>query len=466
MADSPTQSRPTQGRDVGSRFLAALAYGDFQTLWTANFFAGAAAWALIVARGWIVYEFSDSSLWVGVVTFAAMIPRVLVSPFTGYLSDRFDRRAVLRVMFALNLLHNLVLGFLMLTGSAEIWHIVVLSLVNGSVRAAQMPAGQALIPNLVPRSLLLNAIALNQATMHGSRLLGPLAIIPLLATTGTTGAIFLCAGFYAVSLVQTMRLRTASTGRIDKRQSFARNFAAGAVYVYKTPILFAIVVMAIFHCGLVMSFESLLPVLSTKLLNTSGEDANFLRLMTQLLEESGAGFSILMMAVGAGALTSAIILAGIRSDITKGRLFFTVGALSGLSSLALGFSPNLATALPSAALLGVSSAAFMTLTHTMIQTIVPDGVRGRVGAIYSVHIGGMMASMNFLNAWLADQIIKVPALVNMFDGALADYIGAPLVLIVTGIAFALIVLISWLFLTMRTIYRGGVARYAQAVAAG
>ncbi len=437
---------PTRGRSVASRFLAALEYGDFQTLWTANFFAGAAAWALIVARGWIVYEFSDSSLWVGVVTFAAMIPRVAVSPFTGYLSDRFDRRTVLRVMFAVNLLHNIVLGFLMLSGSAEIWHIVVLSVVNGSARAAQMPAGQALIPNLVPRHLLLNAIALNQATMHGSRLLGPLAIIPLLATTGTTGAIFLCAGFYAISLVQTMRLRTASTGEINKRQSFARNFSEGAIYVYKTPILFAVVVMAIFHCGLVMSFESLLPVLSTKLLDSGGDEASFLMLLTQLLNESGAGFSVLMMAVGAGALSSAIILAGISSDVTKGRLFFAFGAMSGLSSLALGLSPNLATALPSAILLGVSSAAFMTLTHTMIQTIVPDGVRGRVGAIYSVHIGGMMASFNLLN------------------GVLADYVGAPLILMVTGFAFALIVMASWQFVTMRVIYRGGVARLAQAAA--
>ena len=437
-------SKPTRGRAVASRFLAALEYGDFQTLWTANFFAGAAAWALIVARGWIVYEFSDSSLWVGVVTFAAMIPRVAVSPFTGYLSDRFDRRTVLRVMFAINVLHNIVLGFLMLSGSAEIWHIVVLSVVNGSARAAQMPAGQALIPNLVPRSLLLNAIALNQATMHGSRLLGPLAIIPLLAMTGTTGAIFLCAAFYVISLLQTMRLRTASTGKIDTRQSFARNFAEGAIYVYKTPILFSVVVMAIFHCGLVMSFESLLPVLSTKLLVSESGDANFLRLVTQLLTESGAGFSVLMMAVGAGALSSAIILAGISSDITKGRLFFAFGTLSGLSSLALGLSPNLATALPSAVFLGVSSAAFMTLTHTMIQTIVPDGVRGRVGAIYSVHIGGMMASFNLLN------------------GVLADYVGAPLILMVTGFAFALIVVASWQFVTMRVIYRGGVVRYAQA----
>ena len=135
------------------------------------------------------------------------------------------------------------------------------------------------------------------------------------------------------------------------------------------------------------------------------------------------------------------------SDITKGRLFFAFGAASGLSSIALGVSPNLATALPSAVFLGVSSAAFMTLTHTMIQTIVPDGVRGRVGAIYSVHIGGMMASFNLLN------------------GVLADYVGAHTLLIVTGLAFVLVVAVSWQFLTMRVIYRGGVARYAQPAAA-
>ena len=88
----------------------------------------------------------------------------------------------------------------------------------------------------------------------------------------------------------------------------------------------------------------------------------------------------------------------------------------------------------------------MTLTHTMIQTIVPDGVRGRVGAIYSVHIGGMMASFNLLN------------------GVLADYVGAPLILMVTGFAFALIVMASWQFVTMRVIYRGGVARFVQAAA--
>ncbi len=96
------------------------------------------------------------------------------------------------------------------------WQVMALAFVNGSARAAQMPVGQALLPNLVPKRLLLNAVALSQATMHGSRLFGPLLICPLLATVGIEWAFLLCTGFYAISLIQTLRIRTFSTGKIDQ----------------------------------------------------------------------------------------------------------------------------------------------------------------------------------------------------------------------------------------------------------
>ena len=418
-------NREPQPDDKGGRgYLASLAFADYRTLWTANLSAGAAAWALIVARGLLVYQLADTnqSLWVGVVTFGAMIPRLLISPFSGYLSDRFDRRGVLASMFALNLGHNLVLGILVLTGNVEIWHVVILSVVNGTARAAQMPAGQALIPNLIPRRLLLNGIALNQATMHGSRLLGPAAIAPLLATVGPAGAFFLCTGFYAISLVQTLRIRTASTGVMDKTQNFFGNLAAGAVYVYKTPNLRAIMFLALFHCGLTMSFESLLPVLSLEKLNAGN-----------------AGFAYLMMAVGAGALVSSLSLAGIQSEVTRGRLFLYLGLFSGVTPIILGLSTSIPMALIGAALMGVSQAAFMTLTHTMIQTIVTDNVRGRVGGIYSIHIGGMMATA------------------NLFNAGLADYLNAPVLLIGGGLAFIAVMLVSWQYRSLRLIYTRGLA---------
>jgi len=419
----------SQGRERWGGAMAALAYRDFRIIWTTNISAGAAAWALIVARGWLVYTLTDSNLLVGLVTFTAMVPRALVTPFTGYLSDRFDRRSVLATMFGVNVLHNLVLALLVLTGTVQVWQLVLLSLINGSARAAGMPASQALIPNLVPKDLLLNAIALGQAANHGSRLLGPLAIVPLLAITGVEGAFFLCTGFYVIGLVQILRVRTASTGKIDTRQGLVSNLTAGFAYMYRTPTLRALVLLTMFHCGLTMSFESLLPVLSKHQLNAEG-----------------AGFSYLMMAIGAGALVAAIFLAGVRSRETRGRLFLILGVLSGLSPLLLALSTNMPLALLATAAMGASQAGFMTLTHTMIQSVTPDAIRGRVAGVYSVHIGSMMASANLVN------------------GAVADWINAPLVLMVAGLAFVGVMLASWQGVTLRQIYTSGLRVEAGAAA--
>jgi MFS family permease len=363
---------------------------------------------------------SGTSLWVGLVTFAAMIPRVLVTPFSGYLADRFDRRKVLALMFGLNLLFNLVLGIVVMTGVVTVWLVVVLALFNGSIRAAQMPAGGALIPNLVPRRLLLNAIALNQATMNGSRLLGPLAIAPFMAIAGLEAAFFVCTGFYAISLVQTLRIRTSSTGEVDRNRSFVSNMLQGLVYVYQRPVLRALVIITLFHCGMTMSFESLLPVLSD-----------------QRLSASGAGFSYLMMAVGLGALITIVGIAGVTRESTKGRLFLSLGVLSGLAPALLALSTGMPMALLGAVAMGASQGGFMTLTHTMMQALTDDSVRGRVSAVYSVHIGGTMATVNLVN------------------GGLADYVDAAALLMAAGLGFVAVILASWLGVTLRRIYTGG-----------
>ena len=414
------------------RYFSALEHSDFRIVWTAGMAASAAAWALIVARGWLVYEISDSSLWVGVVTFAAMIPRMIVTPFTGYLSDRFNRRNVLAAMFGLNLAHNLALAVVVLFGVAEVWHLVALSLVNGSARAAQMPAAQALIPNLVPRRLLLNAIALNQATNHGARLVGPLSILPLVALVGVESAFFLCTAFYAISFVMALRVRSASIGAVDRTKPLVSNLAEGLVYVYRTPIMRCMVIIAVLHCGLTMAFESLLPVLSERQLGGDGATA----------------FTYLMMAVGAGALVSVFLLAGVRSEQRRGQMLLYLGIFSGLCPAILAASVNLPMALVAAAGIGASQAGFMTLTHTIIQSVVPDGVRGRVAGIYSMHVGALMASVNLLN------------------GALADYVNPSLLLWVTGVAFIISMLLSWQSRIFRGLYTHGLRRELYAAPAG
>ena len=120
-------------------------------MWQANLASHSAAWALIVARAWVVFDMTDSSAMVGAVTFAAMAPLFFIPPFAGVLADRIDRRTLLAWTYGINLMHNLVLAILALSGVVATWHIMGLALVNGTARAAQMPVSAALSANLVPR---------------------------------------------------------------------------------------------------------------------------------------------------------------------------------------------------------------------------------------------------------------------------------------------------------------------------
>ena len=414
---------------IPERFLAALHYRDYRTLWIANLCAGAAAWALIVARGALAFEIMDSSLWVGVVTFMAMAPRVFTTPLIGFIADRFDRQTVLSWTYGFNLTHNVILALLVMFGEVGIWHLVVLSLINGILRSAQQTTTQSLVPNLVPRERLLNAVALNEATQQGSRLFGPLAIAPLLALFGVVGdggnasnvgvsaAFWLCSVFYGLGLIQVLRITTRSTGKIDPNRSFFQNLAAGFVYTYQHPMLMAMVLLAVGHCSLTMSYESMLPAISQEKLGAGS-----------------AGFSYLLAGVGAGALVSSVFLAGIRNESTRGRVFLFFALTSGLGPIALALSTNRELSIAATVFMGVNQAGFMTITHAIIQSIVPDEIRGRISGVYSVHVGGSMA------------------LANLTNGSLSDLLNAPLVMAAGGIIFIVLIASSVGLSPLRRIY--------------
>lgn len=412
------------------RYLAALQYRDYRTMWFATLWAGAAAWALIVARGWLVYEQSGSSLWVGVATFAAMAPRLVVPPLTGFLADLMDRRTLLAWTYGINLVHNLVLGILVLTGRAELWHIIALALVNGAARAAQMTASQALMPNLVPRKHLLNAIALNSATQQGDRLVGPALIAPLLAFFGAGPALLLCSFFYGLGMVQVLRVKTQSSGSVREERGLFTSLTRGMVVAYSSPVIMSLILLVAAHCALTMAFESIIPALSKVKLGAQG----------------GAQFSYLMMAVGAGALVSNIWLAGILNEKTRGRLYFFMGVGSGVSILLMGFAPSMPTAMLAAAAMGFTQGGFMSINQTMVQAIVPDNVRGRISGVQQWHTGGLMAVFNLTN------------------GVLVDSWGPVLLLGASGAIFIGVMFLSVLRRPLQQIYTRGIPELAQATA--
>ena len=389
------------------RFLLALQYQDYRNLWIATTFSASAAWALIIARGWLTFDLTGSSFWVGLVTFAAMLPQVFSSPIAGFLADRFDRVRVLQWTFALNMANNSLLAVLVMNGVDSPWILVLLALVNGTLRASQMTVSTALVPNLVAKEHLMNAIALNQATQQGARMTGALAIIPLLGFLNMEAAFWACSSFYLLAFIQVSRIGTRSTGIINQNQGFLTNLFEGFVYVYKRPTLRSIVLIVLAHCVLTMSYESLLPAIS--------EDK---------LRAGSVGASYLMAGVGGGALLSSLFMAGVRNNSIRGKLYLLFALTSGLGPILLAWSGYWGVSVAATVYMGINQAGFMTISHTLIQSLTEDHVRGRVAGVYSVHIGGSMAVTNWIN------------------GAIADVFSASAVLVAGGILFFGIVVIS------------------------
>ena len=403
------------------RYLLALQHRDYRTLWIANSFAGGAAWALIIARGWLAYEITDTYLWVGIVTFATMVPRLFATPVLGFLADRFDRQTLLSWTYTFNLSHNVVLAMLVMLGyidgAAGPWILLILSFVNGILRSGQMTTTQSLIPNLVPKEHLLNAIALNQATQQGSRLLGALSIIPLLGLVEIHTAFWLCSGLYLAGLVQVNRISTRSRGKMDPERGFLSNLMAGFTYVYHRPLVLAMVLLVVAHCSLTMSYESILPAISV-----------------EKLQAGSVGVSYLIAGVGAGALAASIFIAGVSSEVTRGRLFLFFGFTSGIGPILLALSSSRELSIAATVIMGINQAGFMTISHAIIQSLIDDSVRGRVAGVYSMHVGGSMAVTNLINA------------------TLADVFNAPVVLIAGGLLFIFAITISMGNFSLRRIY--------------
>jgi MFS family permease len=399
------------------RFLLALQYKDYRSLWIATTFSASAAWALIIATGWLAFELTDGSLWVGVVTFAAIVPRVFSTPIAGFLADKFDRQTLLKYIFALNLGNNILLALLVMNGMAGPWVLTFLALANGTLRAAQMTTATALIPNLVAKDHLMNAIALNQATQQGARMIGALAIVPLLGFVNIEAAFWLCSSFYLLGFLQISRVKTRSTGVIDKSQGFLANLFEGFVYVYKRPTIRVMVLIVLAHCALTMSYESLLPAISR-----------------EKLDAGAVGASFLIAGIGGGALLTSVFLAGVRSESIRGKLFLFFALSSGLGPMLLAWSDSSTLSIAATVVMGANQAGFMTISHTIIQSLTEDHVRGRVAGVYSVHVGGSMAVTNMANA------------------AFADVFSASSVLVFGGLIFVAVVVVSLGSRQLRTLY--------------
>ncbi len=229
------------------RFLPALFQRDYRVMWYGHLSGESASWAMGAAEGWLIFNLTGSSTWVGAIFLVAMLPWFVVPVIAGYLIDRFVRRDILALAYVVSLLHSFTLAFLVLTGAIQPWHILLLAFINGSARAVHMGAMEALAANLVPEKTLPNAYILVNAGYYATRLIGPGLIAPIVDEIGLEWIFFGCTAFYGVGVSMVLMIRTRSTGVVEHGKGLRHNVFTGFAYVYGHPVLRSIILVVMFH---------------------------------------------------------------------------------------------------------------------------------------------------------------------------------------------------------------------------
>ena len=385
---------------VPPRLFRALRNPNYRLFFFGQSISLIGTWITRIASSWLVYRLTDSEFLLGLASFIGQIPSLFLSPIAGVYIDRWNKHRVLVVTQALAMGQSAALAFLTLTGRISVGDVLVLQCFQGVINAFDTPARQSFVVQMVDdRADLPNAIALNSALVNGSRMIGPAIGGVLIAAFGEGWCFAVDAVSYVfvIGSLLAMTVKPAA-GQVD-RTPVIEALSAGFKYVAGfAPVRSGLLLVALISM-LGMPYQVLMPVMATQVL---GGGANTL--------------GLLMTAMGVGALFGSIYLASRHTVVGLGRRIAQASMLFGAALIAFSLSTNLWLSLALLPLTGAGFIVTLAATNTVVQTVVPEALRGRVMSFYTVSflgttpIGGLMA------------------------GYLAEHIGAPLTIGLGGLA--------------------------------
>jgi len=373
----------------------SLRHRNFRLYYLGQLVSLSGTWMQSLAQAWLLYRLTDSGFMLGLAGAATLLPSLLLGLFGGLLADRFSRQRLLMLAQVLAMIQALVLAALTLSGQIEPWHILALALVLGIVQAFELPARHAFVAGLVPKDDLANAIALHASMFQASRLMGPAIAGVLVAMIGE-GWVFLINGITYIAVLFTLNaIRLPAVPAVDAAEP--KDLLSGLRFAWRhRPVraaLSVVAVMSIFGA----SASVLLPVFAVKVFGV------------------GAGrLGLLMGAAGAGALVGAFALAGRRNLLGIERMIIGTAVAAGTALILFAITPMFEVALVFLAVTGFCITRVLASSNAFIQLTVPDSLRGRVMALFSVAMHGMMP------------------LGNLAAGTGADLLGAPLTVGISG----------------------------------
>lgn len=378
----------TQPRPSG---WVAFQYRDFALFCTARFVSATSLQMQGVGVGWLVYDITRDPLALGLVGLVAFLPAITLALYTGHAADRFDRRTILLVCYALSVLAAGGLFVCALEGGRVVWPIYALTLLFGVTRAFANPAGQALVPNLLPREHFANAVAWNSSAWQTATIAGP-AMGGLLYAFGGTVVFGIAAGGFALTFVLLACIRHRAVKRLPERTSWA-TLIAGIQFIRAKPVILGAISLDLFAV-LLGGATALLPIYARDIL---------------LVGPWGLGLLRSMPAVGAACMALLMAYRPLQRR-TGGRMFQAV-AVFGVATIVFGVSTSLPLSLACLFVLGAADMVSVYVRQTLVQIETPDEMRGRVSAVNAVFIGASNELGEFESGTLAWLIGTVPAVV-------------------------------------------------------
>jgi len=392
------------------RVFKAFQYRDFRLMWFGACTSSIGTWMQIVAQGWLIYRLSHSAFLLALDQFLGGIPIFLFSLIGGVVADRTERRKILLLSQYVQMASAAVLTVLVAGGWVHVWHILCLSFVSGLAQAFGGPAYQALIPTLVDREDMPNAIALNSIQFNMAVTIGPALAGQALAKLGEKW----CFGLNALSFLApiiTLSMIAARYLPATTTESMFSSLKQGIKFVRKQGSMEALTLLAFCMTALSMPMRTYIPVFVKDIFGRGPETyGNLLSLM------------------GVGSICGSLAVAGIGNMRKKGRFALTMLICLGAAISGFSLSRSLPLSYAMLVLVGASMMAVFATVTSLVQLITTNEMRGRVMSVYNCAFRGGMPMGNLVSGWL----------VPMFT--------APIVLGVNGL---LLVLVAVYFLLVQ-----------------
>lgn len=389
-------------RRIGLQTFTALRHRDYRLLWIGTLFSSSGLWIQQVSVGWLTYEVTGSAFLLGAVNGFRSLPLLFLAPFGGVAADRLDCKRLMLSTQLFLMTVTAVFATSIAVGYVHVWSIILFTLLTGVGWAFNMPVRQSLVPSLVPRQDLTNAIALNSVGRNITRVLGPALGGLLIAGVGVAGNFYLQSLAYVGVGAMVWRMCVPPIPRASRKVSVWRNLAEGAGYVWHHPTLRAQMALALIPVLVALPYSSLMPIFAKDVLNVGPE-----------------GFGVLMAAPGLGALAGTLIIASLGNVRRKGLLLFGSLIALGVSLALFSRSSSFVLSLGLLALAGAFQMTYMTMNQTLLQLTSTDEFRGRVMGIYMLDQGLM-------------------PLGSLLAGALAGFFGAPSAVLAMGASVLLL----------------------------